>query len=703
MGWLCYNSGMKKTAFFVLLAFLASLLSSPLQAEPEEAPAPKDLLQIADLAIPETLGKIEGRFAGNPEKNDRWVLLIQDIHAHLNAQENISAIVDHLNQVYGIETFALEGGWSKTKLFKSNKLPNSRAKQQLARALLEEEYITGPAYSGLFSPSPLKLVGIESKELYESNRRAFLAHLKGKEEAEEKIKAAEADLAAQKQQAYHPELLAFDAGLVQFRKGSKTEIFLPSLFPAAESVQAGLSDLDQMKLFREVLDAESTLDKQKLESEAKRLVENSGDPRLSFEELLRSGKITEAQLQHYPEAQKFKEILKLEDAISHHAFFNQIETAIGRIKEKMFQTETEKNLDARSERLLLAEKIIRLEAVPADLKRAAVQQKQMKEEMAQAGLRDALQKGIRFYNLAKKRDASFFQNIVSQPLLSGNIAVVAGGFHTEGLTARFEKMGISYMIITPSLGEGNPPPNQALYYKRMAENQTLAHLQNRFFTAAFDEGFTAGVKQLAETNNIPQAIETVFSFRKKAESAPAAGNGSGSIEAFMALGPEEQKSEVEKWLEETKAAKIPIVLAARNSVFQELFKDPAGLAYWKHYVAPDRNVTVGELRDNEDYLTELLGMKAAVIRLNAPAGADIGALLIKKFLAGESKRPLALIDAGYQTKDFLVLPVSPASFLAARLLLESKLKGTVTEDFLRRTGSLLNEIFTEKNLLEQAA
>jgi hypothetical protein len=73
-------------------------------------------LEIENLSIPENLGKIEDRFQGS---SDYWIVQIQDVHAHLTAQENISAIVDHLNAVYKIDTVALEGGWDKTRFVQS--------------------------------------------------------------------------------------------------------------------------------------------------------------------------------------------------------------------------------------------------------------------------------------------------------------------------------------------------------------------------------------------------------------------------------------------------------------------------------------------------------------------------------------------------------------------------------------------------------
>lgn len=700
---------MKKAAA-VLLLFTLSLCNSGVYAETSEVSS-GSLLNIADFALPEELGTIDSRFVSSSLQNDRWVLLIQDIHGHFTAQENISAITDHLNQLYGIETFAVEGGWSKTKLSRSQQMQNSRPKQQLARALLEEEYITGPFYSAIFSQSPLKLVGIENKSLYLKNREIFLSQIDSREDALKKIEAAETGLAALKKETYHPELLTFDLELSAFRNGRKAESFMPSLISSAETLGADLSDLDQIQLFIEILSSEKNLDRQKLESEAKRLTANAQNKRMSFEEILRSGQIPAEQLSRYPETLKFQELLKLQDTISHHVFFAQIETTISRVKEKLFQNTAETELDARSERFGLIKKLILLQAVPEDFRKASLEKDLLLKEAAAAGLSEFLQKGAEFYKLAQKRDSVFFQQIAHNPLLTGNIAVVAGGFHTEGLTARFEKENISYMIITPSLGKEPEAPNEQLYYQRMRESvqtapaQTLSHLANKPFTKFFDLGFVAGVKKMRETNDQRQAVQTALNFQGL-PSPQAEGQEVSAIstESFMSMTGEEQKSVVEDWLKNfEKSGTQKIVLGYRTPVLGKILKSAEGFTFFKKYIAPDKKTTLGELRGEEDeYLNELLGLKQP-IRIPISPEADLGNALIEKFQRGTEKPLAALIDPEYKSSSLLVLPQHPASLMLARLFLENKLSGNVTDEFLKRVSEILREVFEARGVLETSA
>ncbi len=404
-------------------------------------------------------------------------------------------------------------------------------------------------------------------------------------------------------------------------------------------------------------------------------------------------------------------MLQLQDALSHHAFFEQIDLAINRVKDALIKNDQEKALAARYERFVLADKMLMLEAIPLDIKKAAAEIKTIRSEMEAAGLLEAFNKCVRFYVFAKKRDTVFFKNIATQPLLSGNVALVAGGFHTEGVTARLENEGISYMIITPSLGEKPEPPDQKTYIERMSEDyftaapQTLAQFAV-FLRGVFDKkAFAEGVKTVEQTRDTREGVRTVLKWLQTSSPRETGKTASKamSADAFIQLSAEEQKGQVEKWLEDIRQSKIPVRLGIRTSTLKKMLEDPAAWTYWKNYIVPDKFLSVGEFQDVEDYLVEpFIGMRRHPFKIKMP---ENGELDVKQLRKGEKKVPAALIDAEYraQGKELLVLPVYPASFMAARLLLENKITGNVSEEFLKKTGDLLNEIFTAQGILEQAA
>lgn len=478
-------------------------------AEPPE-PAPS----LSNLAIPKSLGKIEERFTGS---SPRWVIHIQDVHAHFAAQENIAAIVEHLNAVYGIKIAALEGGWSRTSYPLSWGLPNSRQKQMLARRLLEEDYITGPAYAALFSQTPILLVGVEDQKLYEENRQIYLKHFEKRNALLESVRKWADGLEGEKARLYSPELLEFDKSLQNFREGKKAEKFLPLLVATAAAKGIDFSDLDQIGVFKGVLEKEQLIHKEKLEGEAARLTAEFKKTGLNFEELLRSGKLAADKLDFYPESQHYFEILKLQDQISHRRFFQQVDEAVERIKEKMMTSENERELDLRFERFLVARKIILFQATPEDLnKYEKFTAGRLPPELIAAGLEDALKPGLDFYEIAERRDQIFFDKITSDPdLLKGNIVFVTGGFHTEGMSEKFEKAGISYMVITPDLA--SEAPNEELYFKRLSENlrsaQTLSENDERNWE--IDDAFSSSVAELIKEGPSANYLDPVGRLESK--------------------------------------------------------------------------------------------------------------------------------------------------------------------------------------------
>ncbi|MSR76994.1 MAG: hypothetical protein EXS63_02035 [Candidatus Omnitrophica bacterium] len=478
----------KKLLTSILVLALVIPAAPPAQSEIPET------LSLQNLAIPQSLGKVQDRFTGTSK---RWVIQIQDVHGHVTAQENISAILDHLQVVYGVKTVAVEGGWLSSSLPKSWGLPQSREKQMLARALLEDGYLTGPGYAAIFSSMPLTLVGVEDPKLYLQNREVFLSYLNDPKSVDQKIKTIETSIQEEKNGVFSPELLGFDKKLVEFREGSKAESFFPALIALAGEHKIDLLNLGQVALFAKILDVSQIISQDKLKGESERLTVAYKAKRLSFEELLRSGKIPQEDLEYYPEMQKYIEVMKLQDKMEHVLFFDQIELLIKQVKEKLFASDVEKMLDQKSERFQLAKKLLTFKATPKDVVHFSEDQAGFETLIQEGGFEASLELSKRFYELAQKRDEIFFQKLIKDERLNSDVAIVTGGFHTDGLSAQLRAAGISYIVITPDLA--NEQPNEKMYHEMLeinspaAEAQTLSAYRSEL-RESFDKGFLRGAK-----------------------------------------------------------------------------------------------------------------------------------------------------------------------------------------------------------------
>ncbi|MFZ5802430.1 MAG: hypothetical protein ACOY3K_04885 [Candidatus Omnitrophota bacterium] len=479
-----------------------------------------DSLSLKDFAVPESLGKISERFEG--ASSDRTIIQIQDVHAHYTAQENIAAILDQLNAVYDLQTVALEGGWSATSLPQSWSLPSSRGKYLLAQNLLQDAYIGGPVYAALFSQKPITLVGIEDRELYLKNRDIYLKYLADKERIDLLLKKASQDIHQLKQTAFNPELAAFDAKRVEFLAGKKAESFLPYLITKAGERSVDLAAYPQIALFKEILTLEAGLDAEKLKSEAARLMDSLPKGRITFEEALRAGKFSEEKLAYYSQTRLYRDIMKRQDELSHQDFFAEIEALTAQVEGALTATDAEKALAVRAKTFALIETLASFKATPADIRKYEAEEASVQAEAAGLGLTDPLALAADFYRLAKQRDEIFFKKITTEEPLGKDIAVVTGGFHTDGLSELFRHAGISYIVVTPDLGKESM--SEKLYFSRMQSipmTQTLSSEGNRY--ALLDEPFAQAVEGLEATSpNIPAAERTVITAIEGAPSGKTA-------------------------------------------------------------------------------------------------------------------------------------------------------------------------------------
>lgn len=698
-----YNETMwKKLCIPLSLLMAVSPMRTFAQTESPET------LSIENLALPKALGKIEERFKGS---SPSWIIQIQDVHAHAIAQENIASLVEHLREAYGITVIAMEGGWDTTRLSESRALPTSREKQTLARALMENEYINGPAYAALFSPIPMDLVGIEDPELYGQNRTASLKHQQAMTSISEKLTVLEKKMLQEKTTLFNAELKPFDDALTAFREGKKAEAFLPLMVREAAARQVDFSDLGQVVLFEKALGMESSLDKDKLRDEAVRLMKTYKSSRMNFEELLKSGKIPEEKIIHYPASRQYQELLSLQDEISYKLFFQELEEAIARVQKILFKSDEEKALAEKWERFLVAKNILTLKATPDVVRYYAEEQVAMESEIRAAGLEAEFRSALEFYSLAMKRDRIFFDALTNNPRLSGNILLVTGGFHTEGISEKLRESGRSYLTITPDLGGASP--DERIYLDRLGDNiapaQTLSAIQNRYFTEAFDKGFVRGVNFLKTDRDVRKAIDLVF---KTTAASPAREAASPAMtwETYSALSKEEKISLIKGWIRKSREGIPHAILVILSSDLETLLKDPPGAALWENAVRSERANTVALIYKTPGDIPEAaIGGKFRLQRVQGENVAEViqSSLFQEKYKEMIARQAVAAI-AGDTESDFgsgiLTLPnTTPVSFLYRAFLANPQLRNLVKRpEFLSSLKEILSEVEHLDNFFQAA-
>lgn len=718
----------------LLLAFLFPTLaltafSVSLKAEIQE-PSNSASLPLPNLSIPEEVGKVQERFAGN---NPRTIVQIQDVHAHTTAQQNIAAFLERLRNVFGIETVALEGAWSSTSLPKSHALPTSREKQLLAGTLLEDDRFSGPTYAAIMSPEPITLVGMEDETTYEKNRSLYLTHLEKEKEIGEKIRAYEASLKESQKRTWGPELSIFGNAFGQFRETSDLGKFFPFLWNAAETQKTEISGLTQIALVHDIMSLEKLFDKKRLEQEVQLLMREYKNTPWTLEELIRGGKIPQGTLDSYPELKKLTRLYSLRDQISLHGLTTQIETLTGRILEKLARTPEETSLWEKTERFYLARRILLLRASPSDMRSFNEEKAALASELAHAGLAEDLSLSLEFYEVVKKRDEIFFNRIMNDPSLTGNIAIVTGGFHTEGLSERFRAAGISYMTVAPDLG--GTPMNEKLYNERMTEDplkqktertspssirhhpssdsQTLAELRNAI--TWIDDRFSKSYEVLLQTRDVRKAVkaflgETVpvsrseelsHRFReKKVSAAPETGTTLRAselrIDEFIAKHRPEQLETVKDWLAQGPERHPKAMLVSSLGILSKLLWEENATRLLKEAVEGGDVIALAQdipAAETPEALSSMRGIE----RFEAKSVAELVGTT-PRFQRLAKKRPFAIMENGYPGGAFVVLPEKPISLVLFRIVTLNPSLYQAAKDpaFLTLLEGLVTEILSQE-------
>ncbi len=721
--------------FFLVIALAPTHPSSGSETAETNA---SGSLNLSNLAVPEEIGKVQERFTGNPATQagniPRTIIQIQDVHAHVAAQQNIAAILERLRVVFGIKTAALEGAWSTTSLPKSHALPTSREKQLLVETLLDDDRISGPVSAAIMSPEPITLIGIEDEISYEKNRALFLAHLEKAKEIDVKLQAYEASLQESQRSVLGPALLSFGNAFGKFRETSDLGKFLPLLLETAKTQDANTSDLAQIILVRDIMALEKLLQKERLEQEIKRLMREYKDTPWTLEELIRGGKIPPEKIGLYPEIKKLTHLYQLRDEVSLRDLMDQISFLTDRILEKLVGTPAESALWKKTERFYLSKKILLLQATPEDIKAYDLEKPLFEDELAAAGLSEPLALSVAFYEVVKKRDEIFFDRVVNDPSLAGNVAIVTGGFHTDGLSQKFRDAGISYITITPELG--NTAMDEKRYNARMKDEggrgeesstpaapsairhpssaiQTLSELRNAI--EWIDDRFQQSYTVLLQTRDVREAKKffsgeavavsrsaKISHLARERRIVPELKSGTAvsvsalRVSEFMKKPRAEQLETVRGWLALAPEQRQKAMLVSSVGILARMLAEEKTAKLLEEAISGGDIIALAQ--DVPATKTpELLSSKHGIDRFDA---TDIAMLLEKtpRFQRLAKKRPFAIMENDRPGGAFVVLPEKPVSLVLFRIITLNPSLYQAAKDpaFLALLQNLVTEILSQE-------
>ncbi|NLZ14643.1 MAG: hypothetical protein GXY29_10675, partial [Thermotogaceae bacterium] len=355
-----------------------------------------------------------------------------------------------------------------------------------------------------------------------------------------------------------------------------------------------------------------------------------------------------------------------------------------RIAASLIKNKDEDALWQKTGRFYLAQSVLSLEATPNTLAFLEKNLSAAREDMTAARLSEEFGLSLAFYAAAKERDEIFTGKLLTDPSLQGTVAIVTGGFHTEGLSRKFRDAGISYITISPELGDG--VFDKVLYEERLTEplvtaeqasvsaapftaHQTLSELRNRL--AQVDERFPPSLDVLLRTKNILTAVgvykgDVSLSGLKNAASSSYAQEPDSSVavlgksstffsaESFVRQPRDSQLAEVRFWMEKSGQTDSKAMLAAETESMKKLLEDPVSGTLFDRMIeagdilalAQNRTIDPAQLPDR---LIFSKGIERFEVRNEDASLPDIEVLLqgTPRFKRFAQKYPFAIMKSGY--------------------------------------------------------
>jgi hypothetical protein len=426
------------------------------------------------------------------------VIHLQDVHGHPEAQRNIAnsiaSIQNELAEMSGRPgnrlLVGVEGAAGPLLTSAYRKYPDGKILAEWAQSFFEKGLLTGAEYAALTSPTEPRLQGLENREAYLRHVRAMRESVSREKAMAESLDLWDRRLGELKSKVYSPAMKAWDAQFAAYGAGRSSLGAYVKLMRGA--VRAGRHD--NVARFLRALDEESRLDFKRAEAERRALIRGLSarlspaamtelvDLSVAFrfgrvgygefnQGLLRRMQKAGMELNRYPAFSAYVRYVKSVETIDRRALLEEIETL-----EKDYTDRSLVEVSANARRVFsmardlhVARKMVKHELSREDWDNfqprardieslpLRVQKMELSGDDAGGFSRD-LQVFEEFYRAGVERDKALAGNLLTAvaglpaPPARGEprVAVlVAGGFHSDGLSRIFKEKGIAYVTLAP--------------------------------------------------------------------------------------------------------------------------------------------------------------------------------------------------------------------------------------------------------------
>ncbi|HOW28185.1 MAG TPA: hypothetical protein PK876_06760 [Elusimicrobiota bacterium] len=483
-----------------------------------------DLSRMGFSTTPAWLSRVQTPYAEivdvflSQNPNAPRLVVVQDVHEQAGAQTNIARLLGHLSKgsPRGSSLLVgLEGAQGPFALDVYRRFPDPAVRDAVARHLLQSNVINGAEFVGMTADSPTELWGVEDNALYGEHVAAFKESVPSQAQADALLTDLKIRVSRLRERIYSPALARY---IESYQAFHENRISLSGYVSALLESGAVVGDrYPQLALFAGAIRYERTLDFKKVEQQRQRLMGTFAD-RLDERHLqsllsrsldYRVGRIgyadyygylkglcalVDVRLEEgkssgeYSEFCRYIQYVLLTERIEGRALFDELSLLEEGLFHAMVVNPEEKTLSGIDRALPLLQKLTtqslttrewmlyqkfsgalrisretlsRIEATPSG------------EAVSPEEMGRILSLHEKFYSVAVRRNDVMVSNLIGK--LKGrrsagasdpSAVLVAGGFHTEGVSRLLKDSGVSYVVLSPRLETVSSGQRSLDYFRR---------------------------------------------------------------------------------------------------------------------------------------------------------------------------------------------------------------------------------------------
>lgn len=533
-------ANMRFVSLTTAVVFLITSTAWGLPALPEVGPDVS--VPNVEIQIPQEMASVEETFRS--QGHDRpLVIHIQNAHSSSEAQFQIESILRFLAEKRGVKVALVEGAVNQLDPSLLRVFPDAELNRRVNEYLATQGIISGVQLFLLSAGDDVRIFGVEDAELYRQNLTAFRDVMQNDSTIQQFLSQGTAILAkleqkifdddlrdmVAKHKAYREHRLALLPYVDFLRAKAKTVLNIDLMRPESQftwpalvrlAIVQNLAEIDRPGLETEFERLDERLRQSGLAEDIRAKLRDlknrsvgkgqfsfrSSEPRALVEEIYLAGGRDILPIKEYPQVTNWlaREILGSE--LSGADLIHELERLSAMVFDRLVERPEEKDLLGVTEDFDLMGRALSLELSGAEYDRFkemstamsfsavterlyALEQKAGVPASASGEIKyeaskidSLLEAADRFYERARLRDAAMAENlerVIDREQVSA-VALITGGFHTQGILSRLREKDFSYITITPRLG-GNVDIDRINYISHLMNTRpnifARAHLE----------------------------------------------------------------------------------------------------------------------------------------------------------------------------------------------------------------------------------